>query len=100
MSLWPFKSHQDLLAAGYYLIRCPNGEETTWCKKESCKAVIRWYCTPSGQKMPVDAKTYMTHFATCKGLVKTADALSTGIEREKQVKFDFEPEQRDPGQEG
>lgn len=98
--LWPYRSHDDLKAAGYYLIRGRNGEEHTWCKDPGCKAVIMWYRTPNGARMPVDAKTYMTHWATCKGRPKGAEVIGGAIAKSAQGKLEFDPETREPGQEG
>lgn len=50
-------SHEALVAAGYRY----GGEAT--CRL--CHATIRWYKTPAGKTIPIDADCKQAHFASC-----------------------------------
>lgn len=41
----------------------PEGARTTSCR--SCGAAVIWIVTEAGKRMPVDASTRESHFATC-----------------------------------
>jgi len=51
------KTEAELLAAGYRLAG------TAHCK--GCKALIEWWLTPNGKRMPLDKTTFEPHFSTC-----------------------------------
>lgn len=68
----PFPATLDeLRAAGYRF------QEHSRCR--GCKAVIEWWITPAGKKMPMDVTDggkVETHFATCPKVAQFRKAAS------------------------
>jgi hypothetical protein len=58
----PFpKGAKALREAGYVFLN------QSFCKAETCGALIRWYRSPSGQIMPIDGITETPHWLSCAG---------------------------------
>lgn len=56
---WPYKTLDDLTAAGY------RYEGTAACRGEKCGRIIQWWRTPKGKAIPLDPDTKEPHFSTC-----------------------------------
>lgn len=60
---WPYTTVAHLETAGYKfdrLSRC-----TGKYKGGTCNALIHWYTTPDGKKMPIDPQTIQPHWSSC-----------------------------------
>jgi hypothetical protein len=56
---WPYETPEELTAAGYEFVNAAR------CRGPNCGAMIEWWTTPNGKKMPLDPDTMGPHWATC-----------------------------------
>jgi len=64
MRPWEFKSHEQLVQAGYIW----KGYGA--CRESGCRRAILFYRNPNGKLVPVDPETFELHFATCEKRVR------------------------------
>ena len=56
---WPYKTDEDLRAAGYVF------ENTGICRGETCRQQVEWWLTPKQKHIPLDPGTMQPHWSTC-----------------------------------
>lgn len=56
---WPYKTTDQLVAAGY------RYEGLGYCAGQKCGEEIIWWQTPKGKRIPLNRGTFEPHFSTC-----------------------------------
>lgn len=60
---WPYASVAQLKTAGYKFDRISR------CRRKYlggvCNALLHWYITPDGKKIPIDPQSLLPHHSTC-----------------------------------
>jgi hypothetical protein len=59
MSNWNYSSTEELEADGYTFLN------ESRCRGAKCGAMIAWWQTPKGNRIPLDPDTLEPHFSTC-----------------------------------